>query len=458
MGRKIKLTEGCVPPLAWVKLVGMADIRPFRGVHYNQSLVNDLASVICPPYDVINAEQRQEFYRRSEYNFVRLEFAQELPGDTSSDNKYNRAAATLEEWLKQGILEVDEDRAIYLHDHYFIHRGSQYKRRGIIARVRLEEWDKMVVRPHEGTMAEPKGDRLKLLWALQANISPILVLYEDRAQQISTLLAIEERGKPMINVEGANGEVHRVWAITESEVIAKISNSLSGEPLYIADGHHRYESALAYQCERRACLSSVSEDEDFDFVMVNLLEFSDPGLIILPPHRLVRGLSKLTLDNLLSRLELLFEMQELPLSMPSIWNRVDDLIARANETRLILFGLGVERLLVLKVRDLAALSQMMPDFHSELYKRLEVSIIDHVILEKLLATDGQKVTLGYSYDRLEAVNKVLNAEYQLAFLIRSVKGEAIKAIADVGDRMPRKSTYFYPKAPAGVIFSLLTCP
>ncbi len=435
----------------------MAEIRPFRGVHYNGSLLRDWSAVICPTYDIIPPQLQQELYLRGEHNFVRLEFGRDLPQDTATDNKYTRSAATLEQWLSQGVLEVDEEPAVYLYDQYFTHQGRQYKRRSIIGRLRVEEWDKMVVRPHEGTTAEPRSDRLNLLGVLQANTSPILALYQDQGKQISSLLATQERSQPLLNLKSANGEAHTVWAITEPEVIDQIVSRLDGQPLYIADGHHRYESAQAYRRERRAHSPLPPTSQAFDFVMVALVDFADPGLIILPPHRLVRGISKPTLAGLTAKLEVFFEIEELPLNMPGVWQRVDDLLAESDEIRLVLFGLASERLFVLKVRDLAAISQMMPYFHSELYRRLDVSIVDHIILENLLALSGDKedTLLAYSYDRLEAVNSVLGQEYQLAVLLSPVKVEVIKAIADVGDKMPRKSTYFFPKLPAGLIFNRL---
>jgi len=191
--------------------------------------------------------------------------------------------------------------------------------------------------------------------------------------------------------------------------------------------------------------------------MMTLVDFTDPGLIILPPHRLVRGISKSTLNELTTKLEVFFEIEELPLSIPGVWKRVDDSLTETNEVRLILFGLDAKNLLVMRLRDLAMVSQMMPYFHSELYQRLDVSIVDHVILEKLLAlsSDKEKTILAYSYDRLDAINRVLAQEYQLAILLNPIKAEVIKAIADIGDKMPRKSTYFYPKLPAGLIFNRL---
>ena len=433
----------------------MAEIRSFRGVRYNQQLVNDLSSVICPPYDIITPHVEQELYHQSEYNFVRLEHGRQLPQDTIIDNRYTRSAATLEQWLKLGVLKIDEAPAIYLHDHYFRHQGKRYRRRGIIVCVRLEEWDEMVIRPHEGTLAEPGNDRLSLLWALQANTSPILALYEDQGKHISSLLALEGPSQPIISLSTATGESHSIRSITEPEVINQICANLAHQPLYIADGHHRYESALTHQRERQVCSSLVSGDEGFNFVMMTLVSFSDPGLIILPPHRLVRGMSRASLNELLAKLRSFFEVEELPLSLPGIWQQVDDLLAGqdANQVRLILFGLAPEHLYLLRLRDFVATSQMMPYFHCELYKRLDVSIVDHIILEKLLGLSGgrEEASLDYSYDKLDAVNRVLNQEYQLAFLLSPVKAEMVKAIADAGDRMPRKSTYFYPKVPAGLV-------
>jgi uncharacterized protein (DUF1015 family) len=438
----------------------MAEIRPFRGVRYNQQLVSDLSSVICPPYDIITPQLEQELYHQSEYNFVRLEHGRQLPQDTIIDNKYTRSAATLEQWLELGILKVDEAPAIYLHDHYFVHQEKQYRRRGIIVRVRLEEWDKKVIRPHEGTLVEPGNDRLSLLWALQANTSPILALYEDRGESVSSLLALEEPSRPIISLSTASGESHHIWAITKPEVISQIGTNLARQPLYIADGHHRYESALTHQRERQACAKQVSGDEGFNFVMMTLVSFADPGLIILPPHRLVRGISRASLNELLAKLRSFFEVEELPLSTPGIWQQVDDLLAGedTDQVRLILFGLAPELLYLLRLRDFATTSQMIPYFHCELYKRLDVSILDHIILEKLLGLSwgGEETLLDYSYGKLDAINRVLNQEYQLAFLLSPVKAETVKAIADAGDRMPRKSTYFYPKPPAGLVFHRLT--
>ncbi|MBI4187212.1 MAG: DUF1015 domain-containing protein [Chloroflexi bacterium] len=438
----------------------MAELRPFRGIRYNQTLVGDLAAVICPPYDIISPQLQQELHRRSKYNFVRVEYGRELPQDTAADNKYTRAAATIEQWLEQGVLAIDKTPAIYLHDHYFIHEGRRRRRRGIAACIRLEEWDRMVVRPHEGTLARPKSDRMSLLRACQANISPILALFEDREGTVSSLLSTQGKKHPVLNPDNADGDSHQVRAITEPGAVEEICRCFADRPVYIADGHHRYESALAYRRERLSSSPAASPDEGFNFVMMTLVDFSDPGLVILPPHRLVRGISKSTLSGLMGRLKSFFEMEELPLDKPDVWREFDDLLTgvRPGDTgqvRLGLFGPAAERVFVLRLLDFASARQLMPQFHSELYQKLDVSILDHLILEKLLGVEGEEMAIGYSYDKRDAVRRVLDQEYQLAFLLSPVRPEVIKAIADAGDRMPRKSTYFYPKLPAGLVFRRL---
>ncbi|MDP2855943.1 MAG: DUF1015 domain-containing protein [bacterium] len=431
----------------------MAEIRPFRGVHYNRRRIKELALVICPPYDIISPQFQEELYKRSQYNFVRLEYARELPQDNNTDNKYTRSAAILGEWLDKGILVTDDEPAIYLHDHHFTYRGLKYVRRGIAVRVRLEEQNGSNIRPHEGTLSAQKSDRLSLLWACQANISPIFAIFEDKQRQISSLLSGIKPGRPVISSRDADGESHNIWAITGQETVEQICRFFSDKPLYIADGHHRYESAQTYRRERLSCSPSSSEDEPFNFVMMTLVDFADPGLLILPPHRLVRGLAKTTLDELRGKLESFFDVEELALNMPDVWEQVDSLTAEPDKIRLVFFGLTGERLMVLTLRDFNSVSRMMPYFHGELYKKLEVSIIDHVILEEMLGLSGghREAILNYSYDREDAVNKVRDGEYQLTFLLKPIKADVIKTIADAGDRMPKKSTYFYPKVPAGLV-------
>jgi uncharacterized protein (DUF1015 family) len=434
----------------------MAEVQPFYGVRYNKSIAKDLSAVICPPYDIITPQMEEELYRRSPYNFIRIEHGRQLPQDSTIDNKYTRSANTMEEWLKQKVFVADETPTIYLHDQYFIYSGREYKRRCLVARVRLEEWHKNIIRPHEGTLAEAKSDRISLLWALRANTSPILVMFEDQEQYISSLVNAQELGKTIINIEGYDTERHKVWPITKSQVIDDICGFFAEKPLYIADGHHRYESALIYQREQRTVCSMVSEDRAFNYTLMSLVDFDDPGLVILPPHRLIRGMPSSKLVGLEDKLRTFFDIEEMPMSLPDIWSRVDRLMTDESEIRLFLFGLSDKNLLLLTLRDFASASKMIPYFHSALYKRLDVSIVDHVILEELLGLSSEdEIKISYNYDHRDAVKQVLKQEHQLAFIISPIHSRRIKDISDAGDRMPRKSTYFYPKLPSGLVLNRL---
>jgi uncharacterized protein (DUF1015 family) len=342
-----------------------------------------------------------------------------------------------------------------LHDHHFRYQGREYRRRGIITLVRLEEWKSRVIRPHEGTLANPKSDRLRLLRSLQADTSSIMALFEDHHKIIASALAAREKDEPVIHFNTDSGEQHVLWVISEAETLAQLRQHLAHQPLYIADGHHRYESALAYQREQRENLAKSHGDEGFDFVMMTLVDFADPGLVILPTHRLIRGLLPQKMDEILKGLASLFQVHKLPFDSPDVWQKVDDfLTGNDGQGRIAIFGLDSRNILLLEPHDLTSLNKLMPDSRSEQYRGLPVSILDHVILEKLLGLKREQAAeaLAYSYDQSDAVNMVFSGQYQLAFLISPAKADVIKMIADVGDRMPGKSTYFYPKLPSGLVF------
>jgi len=433
----------------------MAQIQPFKAFYYNREMVEDLSAVICPPYDIITPRMEEELHRRSPYNFIRIENNIRLPQDSETDNRYTRSAAMLERWLSQRVLIQDDKAAIYVHDHYFTSQGKEYKRRGLIARVRLEEWHKNIVRPHEGTLAGARKDRVTLLGALKANTSPIMTMYEDENKEISSILKDQQK-EMFLNLEGEGEERHEVWRVCQPLAIDKICRSFNEKPLYIADGHHRYESALNYRHEQTAASARTTGEEPFNFVMMTLMDFNDSGLLILPPHRLLRGLMLSKLNALGEKLDAFFSIERLPLEKPGVWQKVDAVMAKEDGISLVLYGLDKENIMLLTLRDKAAAGNMMPYFHSEIYKSLDVSVVDHVILEELLGLSSEdNIVIAYNYDRRDAIEQVSDNEYQLAFIVSPVKSKTIKAIADAGDRMPRKSTYFYPKLPSGILINRL---
>ena len=423
----------------------MAEIHPFAGIRYNQETVGDLASVICPPYDVISPEEQTAYYDKSDYNVIRLEHGVKLPEDTEADNKHSRANATFNQWLSAGVLQADDVPSFYIHEHSFTHQKIRKRRLGLIACVRLEPWENRVVFPHENTVPGIKSDRLELMRASKANFSPLLSLYEDPGERVTRLLAARTKSRPLIDFAEA-GDVHRLWMSSEPEFVQRVSHFLASKPIYIADGHHRYETALAYRDERQQSTSSSSRDDAFNFVMMTLVPFSDPGLLVLPVHRLARGISSKTLAELRSWLETFFEVERLPLGETGL-PQMQGAIARV-------LGLETETVMGLKLRHSTPLTEDMPEGHSDVYQKLDVSIIQHLVIEKLIALD-ESLNIAYTPDTEQARKQVESGEYQLAFLLNPVTVRTIKAIADANDRMPGKSTYFYPKLPTGLVINRL---
>lgn len=434
----------------------MAEIRPFRGLRFNPKLVGDLGVVLCPPYDIISPEAQQAFHQKSDFNIIRLEYGLESPGDTPAHNRYTRAAATLENWLQQQALLVEDRPAIYLHDHYFTYKGRLLRRRGIIACVRLEEWERGVMRPHEETRAEAKADRLNLLRACQANLSPIFALYDDPEQRIACLMEGEEQNSSTARAVDSQGDSHELWAITQPEVFREVADSLAFQPLYIADGHHRYETALAYLRERRAGQARWSGKEAANFVMMTLVDASAPGLVILPLHRLVRGIPAPTLAGLRERLERFFRLSSFLLTETDLSPQFDSLLnymKLRGDTTMGLFGLEPRQVLLLTL--------CQPGFASKprAYIETDVGVLHDIVLEGILGINSQagekEGKLAYSHDEKEAAEQVLTGEYQLLFLLNPMGIEQLKAIADTKQRAHPKSTYFYPKLPTGLVINRL---
>jgi len=463
------------------------EVSPFRGIRYNQGIVGGLARVICPPYDVITPEQQKVYYKRSDYNAIRLEF----PEPTA--DRYQGAAITFQQWLKQGVLQADEVPSFYLHDHHFEYSGEKRVRRGLIARVKLEPWGKGIY-PHEETFSKAKSDRLQLLRACRANFSPLFSLYQDSGQKIAPILSYVAQKEPLMSLRvpspiksGMSGrsnlldsnEAHTLWAITDTEIKQELSQLLSSQPIYIADGHHRYETALAYRQERTQVsyeqipspLTGEGRGEGgkaFNYIMMELVNFSDPGLVVLPIHRLVRGIAPSALAGMEKQLENLFTPEFVSFSEDSLARchyepfglsviASSDFVG-AKQSRgvqdivLGILGLHAEALVLLRRREDISLEALMPANRSRAYREFDVSILNHIIFDKVLS-GAKALDIAYTVDLKEAYQQIKEGKYQLAFLLKPPQPEMVKAVADAQDRMPSKSTYFYPKLPAGLVIN-----
>jgi uncharacterized protein (DUF1015 family) len=404
-----------------------------------------MASVICPPYDIISPEEQKAYYEKSEYNVIRLEYGMALPTDTKANDKHSRASATFSQWLKGRLLIPDHVPSFYIHEHTFTYQNTRKRRLGFIVCVRLEPWENKIIFPHENTVPGIKSDRLDLMRACAANFSPLLGLYEDIGQKVTKLLTSQASRKPAIDFSEA-GETHKLWVANEPEFVQRVSHFLASRPIYVADGHHRYETALAYRDERRQETSSSRGNEAFNFIMMTLVTFSDPGLIVLPVHRLVHNLSSMAMSQFKDNLETLFEEESVPLGETDLFE------TRGAITRVL--GLEPGNVTSLKPRPSSSLKEMMPESHSEAYKRLDVSIVQHAVIDQLTVLDKNS-TVTYTPNIAEACRLVESGERQLAFLLNPISVTTIKAIADANDKMPGKSTYFYPKLPTGLVINRL---
>ena len=439
----------------------MAEVRAFQGVRYEPSRVGSIADVVCAPYDVITPSAQAECYARSEHNAVRLELGRDEPGDGADRNRYTRAAEYLQTWLREGVLRRDEAPSLYVYEESFGVDGQTRRRRGLFAVVRLEEWERRVVLPHERTMPRPRADRLNLLRACRANLSPILSLCEDPSGHIAGLLDAATCQAPVVEFRLSPGAVaaaatgHRLWRLSEPRAAESIARDLSERPLYIADGHHRYETALEYWREVKA--TGAGLDHPAAWVLMLLADVADPGLLVLPTHRLVR-LSGLRRSGLLERLAGLFSVQRLDGGPGERLTDLLDEMARRSGAAPAFGVAGLEPgvLHLLTAEPSASFDTWLPRDRSPAWRRLDVTVLHGVILQGLLGLAGEEPgdggRLAYTRDPAAALSAVSSGEYDLAFFLNPTRVEQIREVAQAGDRMPEKSTYFWPKPPAGVVF------
>jgi len=441
----------------------VADVQPFHGLRYSLEQIGDLSSVICPPYDVISAEGQRLYHDRSPYNVIRLEFGQEWATDSAENNKYTRAAVTLEGWLRDYILIREQHPAFYLVEHSFWYQNTVRSRFSLIARVRLEDLSTGQIRPHEMTMRGPAIDRLHLLQSCRANFSPIMGIFRHEGEEIRSLFREVATDSPSFSATDDHGVTYNVWVVTDAEKIAQLSDFFADKIIYIADGHHRYETALVYQKHVRSIRSPYTGREAFNFVMMTLTDSEDPDLIMFPTHRLVRGLKRARIAKLERELSAYFHIAELLPPLATTAETVESwlsVLGERGEKRKTfgLYGLHGRHLCLVEARGERALEQAMPVDWPSPVKDLDVSILHWLVLRLILGIDSAKKEencLQYTRDGLEALSGVDSGAWQLAFFLNPAPVSSVLAVADARVRMPQKSTYFYPKTATGLVINLL---
>jgi uncharacterized protein (DUF1015 family) len=437
----------------------MPDIQAFRALRYDLGHVGALCDVVAPPYDVISPQMQEQLYDRHPLNVVRLILNREQFADDQTHHRYQRAAQFFKQWQSDGVLQADPDPGLYVYHQQFEERGRQLLRRGFMARVRLERFGEGSIYPHEETHSSAKADRLRLMKACRANLSQVFGLYPDEENAAQLLLEQAIAGRTPLEATDDLGVVHRMWSVTDVRVIGEVMGLLSLRPLFIADGHHRYETACNYR-DQLAALESLDPEHPANFVLAMCVSMSDPGMVVLPTHRLFRGLGPLTSQQLIDKLQPAFQTLvggQQPEAASEVWEMIE---ADAQQGTIGLYAPGDRRWVLASITPggLQRMAELAPE-HSPQWHSLGVSILHRLILDDLLgAHDLPQCEYVHQVQQVQELleqGDPQGGHFGLAALVMPASLEHIQAISRHGERMPAKSTYFYPKLLSGLIFNPL---
>ncbi len=414
-------------------------VIPFCGVRYNMEKVENISNVIAPPYDVIKPEQRIELEERHPANIINLILSQTQEDDTENHNQYTRAADSMNQWISDEILIQDPTPRFYIYDQSFLAPDKKnYTRRALIALIKLEPFENKVILPHEKTHAGPKIDRLNLMRTCHANLSPIFLLYADPDGDIERVMqGYTDDIPPIIDCPETFGSTHQLWSLDNPESNREIQKLFSSKPLLIADGHHRYETALAFRDEMIE-KSKVGNSSGYDYMMVNLVRMESPGLAVLAAHRLLSNLNEDQMTNALSGLPDEFEVHE----VDSLTNLMIQLERYKGKS--------------------SAVGMYTPDKkyrllipHSTSQSHLDVTLVQETIINRLFNIESLSDHISYTVNADDAINHVDSTIHGVAVLMNPTPVEQVLEVAMAGQTMPQKSTFFYPKMATGFVLNLL---
>jgi len=425
----------------------MAHIAPFRALRYDSAQVG-LSDVVTQPYDKITPQMQDHYYQASPYNLVRIILGKQEPGDDSKNNVYSRAASYFCDWRRQGVLRQDPKPSIYNYVQRFTVPGgtAQLERRGFIALGRLEDYCAGVIFRHEQTLAKPKADRLDLLRATRAHFGQLFMLYDDGGK-IDTLLS--PATPPSIEIEDEYGVLHQLWKVSDPQVIGSVQQSMRDKKLIIADGHHRYETALNYRNEQAAAGGST-QDAPYQFAMMTFINMNSPGLLILPTHRVVHSLGNFFPDRFQADASAYFKVEEIDSSVDA--SRSTEVLQRTGVKGTAVLAVAKDRAFLL--HDPKANGSQIFHGLSPRQQSLDVVQLHRGLLESVLGLSQESIrnqqNLSYLRDAGEALERVRTGAANVAFLMNPARMDQVRDIAFAGEVLPQKSTDFYPKLLSGL--------
>ncbi|MCH2360209.1 MAG: DUF1015 domain-containing protein [Pirellulales bacterium] len=435
----------------------MVNVSAFRGIRYDLAQVGSLSDVIAPPYDVIDPNFQESLYKQHPANVIRLILNRQEPGDESGDERYERAARYLRQWQREGVFFTENESALYVYHQQFDYAGQTFVRRGFMGRLQLEPFGEGQVYPHEETHSAAKADRLKLFNATKCNLSQIFGIYPDESNDAQQLLESAIVGVTPLEATDHLGVLHRLWPVTDVKVIAEVSSAMADLPMYVADGHHRYETGCNYR-QQMMEQEQIGPDHPANFVLTMCVSMNDPGMIVLPTHRLLRGISPVSVDQLTSSSSDYFELTTGPTGADSAAEVWEEIEVEDQQGTIGLFCAADDQWVLARVNEAGAarLQEIASDQSSD-WCGLGVSILHRLILDDLLGlTDLPKPDyvhlVGEVVDGLAAGDED-GAPYGLAALVMPATLDHIRQISQNGERMPAKSTYFYPKLLSGLVIN-----
>lgn len=421
----------------------MAAIKPFKALRFTEK-AGCIDQLLCPPYDIISEEERLQYIATNEHNIIRLE----LP---KGEEPYAEAGRLLNEWLDDGILKTDDKDSLYIYEEEFLANGQWYKVKGFACRVKLEPFEKGVVLPHEFTLSKAKEDRFNLMKATDCNFSQVYSLYMDEDKSVWSKIDNLSSGEPVHKITDEVGVTHRMWTVTDEAEIAEICKLFEDKKLYIADGHHRYETALNYN---EYLKSQGLATDDSGYIMMMLVNIENSGLVVFPTHRIVKGLSDFHHHDILKKCRKYFDVYE-KYDVANMSNELNYFYNQNKTAFAFCYGRN-DKYYILVLKDKAIMEERIKDT-SKAFRELDVAVLHSLILEDIFGLDKENLAnqtnLKYTRHISEAMGDVAKGEGNCAFILNPTRVSEISDVASAGEKMPQKSTYFYPKLITGLIMN-----